>query len=262
MTHPALSIAKTGLDAQQVLAATTANNLANASTHGFKSNKPIFSELMYQKIRQPGGASTSGNELPEGLMLGTGVRITGTSQDLKAGSPVRTDQPYDIFINGSGYFQILQDDNTTAYTRNGHFKITNTGIMVDSGGRQLVPTITIPANTNSVTIGRDGTVSVKVAGSIEPTTVGTITLAEFISPSGLEPLGDSLYLETAASGSPTVGNPGQNGVGQIEQLSLEGSNVNVVEELVSLIEGQRSYEMNAKVIEAVDDMLKFASQVL
>lgn len=259
MSQSALSIAKTGLDAQKTRTDVIANNLANANTNGFKKESPTFMELMYQAVRQSGGVSTSGNELPSGIVLGTGVRLVGIAKSFQPGSPVQTDEQYDMFINGRGFFQVLQDDGTTGYTRNGRFHTNSTGILVDSEGRQLQPTITIPANVamGGVSIGRDGTVEVTIAGQVgQQTNVGTIQLADFMSPSALEPIGDSLYLQTAASGSPVVGNPALNGMGSIQQLALEGSNVNVVEELVNLIDGQRTYEMNAKVLEAVGDMLQ------
>ena len=262
MTHPALSIAKSGLDAQQIRAAATANNLANAGTMGFKSEKPIFTELMYQKVRQPGGLSTNGTELPSGLMLGTGVNVAGTIKSFKSGSPMQSEGAFDMFIKGRGFFQVLQSDGTIAYTRNGNFQTDNTGNLVDTQGRKLQPTITMPSSVQSVTIGTDGTVSVMTAGANATTTVGTVQLADFMNPTGLEPIGDSLFLQTASSGSPIVGNPSQSGMGSIEQSKLEGSNVNVVEELVALIDGQRNYEMNAKAIETVDNMLQFAAQVL
>jgi len=261
MSFDPLMIGRTGLEAQQVQAAATANNLANAGTTGFKATKPIFKELMYQKIRQPGGENNSDSELPSGLMLGTGVRVAGTAKDFKAGSPIRTDNPLDLYINGKGFFRVLLHDGSIAYTRDGQLQTDSNGNLVDSEGRQLQPNITIPAGARSITIGRDGTVSVMTTGATSETTVGTIQLADFMNPAGLEPIGDNLYLETAASGSPNVGNPAQNGIGQIEQLSLEGSNVNVVKELVNLIEGQRQYEMNAKGIETFNEMLKYATQI-
>lgn len=257
-----LSIAKTGLGAQQTLASNTANNLANASTDGYQSTRVLLGDLPYQKIRQPGGTTASGNEFPEGLLLGTGVRVLGTTRDLRPGSPSETKAPYDMFINGPGYFQVLQDDGTPAYKRDGHFAKSSTGALTDLQGRQLIEPIMIPNNATNVTIGRDGTVAVTTPGSTTPSIVGTIQLAQFMSAGGLEPIGDNLYLETPASGSPTIGAPGQDGLGQITQGSVEGSNVNVVEELVNLIQGQRNYEINAKAIETGDGMLKFATQVL
>jgi flagellar basal-body rod protein FlgG len=262
MPHFGLSVAKTGLEAQQVQAAVTAQNLANAGTDGYKEQRIDFRELMYQKIRQPGGTSNTGTELPSGLMLGTGVRVAGTSKDFKAGSPKFTGNPYDMAINGRGFFRVLMPDGTTAYTRDGKFHPDKDGILVDVEGRQLQSPVTIPVGTRSVTIGKDGTVGVMAAGATAITTVSTIQLADFINPAGLEPIGDNLYIETPASGTPVVANPGQTGMGDIEAQSLEASNVNVVEQLVSLIEGQRAYEMNAKAVETIDNEEQFVIQVL
>lgn len=262
MSNLGLSIAKTGLEAQQLNSAVIANNLANASTPSYKENKIDFKDLIYQRIRQPGGTSTSGTELPSGLMIGTGVKSVGTSKNFKQGQPISTGNPYDMSINGRGFFQIKNTDGTTAYTRDGRFHTDNTGVLVDSEGRQLLPTITVPSGMRSFTVGKDGTVSASSSASAAETTLGTLQIADFINPSGLEPIGDNLYVETTASGTASLGNPGQSGFGELIQQSLESSNVNVVEQLVALIEGQRGYEMNAKAVETIDDELQFVVQVL
>ncbi|MBT4963787.1 MAG: flagellar basal-body rod protein FlgG [Francisellaceae bacterium] len=260
--HPALWISKSGLDAQQTDISVISNNLANVNTTGYKKSRAVFKELMYQKLRQSGAETTSGNELNSGLMLGTGVKLVATEKDFGSGSPLRTDNPLDLAILGRGFFQIQKPDGTTAYTKDGKFSTDSSGNIVDSEGRSLIPSITIPTGSTGITIGRDGQVSVSTTGQTSTTVVGTVQLADFINPAGLEPIGDSLFIETSSSGSATVGNADTSGMGSLEQGTLESSNVNVVEELVSLIKSQRGYEMNAKSIEAVDDMLKFISQVL
>lgn len=265
MAHFGLAIAKTGLEAQQMQAAVTANNLANAGTHGYKEQRVDFRELIYQKVRQPGGIASSGTELPSGLMLGTGVKIAGTTKDFKLGSLIHTGNQFDMAINGRGFFQVLCSDGTVAYTRDGKFHPDPNGVLVDVEGRQLQPTITLPASYQSFTIGQDGEISVgtrTASGGVSITSLGSIQLADFANPVGLEPIGDNLYLETPASGSVVLANPGTSGIGTLEANSLEGSNVNVVEQLVSLIEGQRAYEMNAKAIETINNELQFVTQVL
>ena len=260
--HPALWISKSGLDAQQVSITVTSNNLANVNTHGFKKTQAIFKDLMYQKIRQPGGEAPGGSQLPSGLMLGTGVKLSGTEKDFREGSPLRTDNALDMYINGKGFFQILRADGTLAYSRDGKFHVDSSGNLLTSEGLLLQPGITVPANALSISISGDGIVAVLTPGTTNQTQVGTIQLADFINPGGLEPVGDNLYAETASSGTPTVGTPTNNGIGSIEQGALEASNVNVVEELVNLIQTQRAYEMNAKSVETVDGMMQFIAQVL
>ena len=260
--HPALSVSVTGLDAQNTDIHVISNNLANVSTTGFKKDRPIFEDLFYQNIRQPGAQSSQQTELPSGFMLGTGVRTVATEKIHAQGTLMQTQNPLDLAVNGAGFFQVLKPDNSTAYTRDGTFQLNNQGQVVTSSGYLLQPTITVPANTLSITVGTDGIVSALVQGNVTPSQIGQIQTAQFINPTGLQPIGENLYYETAASGAPTVGNPGSNGLGNIYQGSLESSNVNVVEELVKLIETQRAYEMNAKSIETVDGMLKYLSQAL
>ncbi len=258
----ALWIAKTGLDAQQSRMAIISNNLANVNTTGYKYSRPIFNDLLYQTIRQPGAQSSQNTEIPSGLLLGTGVRTMSTQKFYSQGNIIQTENPLDVGITGKGFFEILMPDGSTAYTRDGTFQLDSQGQIVTSNGFILQPAITVPANTQSMTIGEDGVVSVLIAGSTSPTQIGSIQLADFINPAGLQPIGDNLVKETAASGSPTTGTPGLNGLGRTVQGSLESSNVNVVAELVNMIETQRAYEMNSKAISTSDQMLQYASNNL
>lgn len=261
--HPALWISKTGLDAQQRDISVISNNLANASTIGFKKDRAIFEDLLYQNINQPGGQSTQDTELPSGLMIGAGAKVVATQKNFGQGNMQTTDNSLDIMVNGPGFFEILMPDGTIAYTRNGQFTLNNEGDLVTPGaGHPLQPAINIPDDAQSVTIAKDGEVSVKLAGEAQNQVVGQINLAMFINPAGLEPRGENLYVETAASGQPQVNVPGIDGTGSLVQGALETSNVNVTEELVNLIESQRVYEMNSKVISSVDQMLGFATQQL
>ena len=258
----ALWISKTGLDAQQTRMAVIANNLANVNTTGFKISRPVFNDLLYQTVRQPGAQSSQNTEIPSGLMIGTGVRTMSTQKFYTQGNVVQTENSLDLAITGNGFFEILLPDGSSAYTRDGTFQLDSQGQVVTSNGFILQPSLTVPANTLSLTIGEDGTVSALVAGSTNPTQIGTIQLTDFINPGGLQPIGDNLVKETAASGTATVGTPGLNGLGRTIQGALESSNVNVVEELVNMIETQRAYEMNSKAISTSDQMLQFASNNL
>lgn len=258
----ALYIARSGLDAQQTRMSVTANNLANVSTNGFKKGRASFEDLLYDTVNQPGASSTQNTELPSGLLLGNGVRTVATAKVFTQGPMVQTDSSLDMAIEGRGFFQVLMPDGSTAYTRDGAFSMNSQGQLVTSSGYQLDPAITVPAETLSVTIGVDGTVSALVAGSAQPTQIGSVQLTDFINPQGLQAIGQNLYKETVSSGAPQQGTPGLNGLGEIRQGSLEGSNVNVVEELVNMIETQRAYEMNSKAIQTVDEMLQFVSQTL
>lgn len=261
--HPALWISKTGLDAQQMDISVISNNLANAATVGFKRDRAVFEDLLYQTVRQPGANSTQNTQLPTGLMLGTGVKTVGTQKTFTQGSTMTTNNALDLQVNGKGFFRILMPDGTFAYTRNGQFTLDNNGQVVTSGsGYLLQPTITLPADYQSITVGNDGTVSVTLQGQVNPAVLGTLDLADFVNPAGLQPIGENLFHETAASGTPVIATPGTSGLGTLRSGALEGSNVSVVEELVNLIESQRAYEMNSKVIKAVDDMLSFISQTL
>ncbi len=260
--HSALWVSKSGLSAQDTKLKTISNNLANVSTTGFKRDRAVFQDLMYQVNRQPGGQSSQNTELPSGLQLGTGVRIVATQKEFTTGNIEVTDQGMDMAINGRGFFQILMPDGSISYTRDGQFQIDSTGQMVTSGGFPLEPAITVPESFSTVTIGTDGVVTAVDAQTGDATQIGNVQLADFINPAGLEAQGNNLFRETVASGAPTQGEPGLNGLGPIIQGALESSNVNVVEEMVNMIETQRAYEMNSKVISTVDQMLQFVSQQL
>ncbi len=258
----ALHISRSGLDAQQTRLAVVSNNLANVSTTAFKKGRPVFEDLLYQTVSQPGANSSQNTELPSGLMLGLGVRTVATGKIFTQGTLSQTDNSLDMGIQGRGFFQILMPDGSTAYTRDGTFSMNSQGQMVTSSGYTLDPAITIPAEMQSLTIGSDGTVTALTAGSTTPTQIGSVLLSDFINPQGLQPVGQNLYTETVSSGSPTQGTPGLNGLGTLVQGSVETSNVNAVEELVNMIETQRSYEMNSKAIKTEDEMLQFITQTL
>lgn len=258
----ALWIAKTGLDAQQTRMAVTANNLANTNTAGFKRDRASFEDLLYQTVRQPGGATSEQTQLPTGLQIGTGVRVAATAKNFAQGNLAQTGNALDVAINGRGFFEVLMPDGTTAYTRDGSFQINAQGELVTNSGYPVQPGLQIPEGAQSVTVGADGTVSVQVAGQAESVQVGALTLADFVNPSGLQARGENLYTETGASGPAQSGAPGQGGVGLLIQGSLESSNVNVVEELVSMIETQRAYETNAKAISTTDQMLAYLNNNL
>ena len=256
-----LWIAKTGLDAQQTSLDVIANNIANVSTNGYKRSQPVFQDLLYQTLRQPGAQSSQQTTISSGLQLGTGVQPIATEKIFTQGNLTQTSNPLDIAINGQGFFQISTPDGTLAYTRDGSFQQDSNGQIVTSSGYPLSPAITVPANATSVTIGRDGTVSVVQAGSSTPTQIGTIQLADFVNPGGLQSTGENLFVETASSGTPTPNTPGTNGVGLLNQGYVETSNVNVAEELVNMIQAQRAYELNSKVITASDQMLQKLAQM-
>jgi flagellar basal-body rod protein FlgG len=262
MTERALWVAKTGLDAQQTRMAVIANNLANVNTTGFKKSRPIFEDLVYQNIRQAGAQTTQNTQLPSGLQLGTGVRTVATEKLHTQGNIQQTENSLDIAINGRGFLQILMPNGDINYTRDGALKLDSEGQLVTSGGLPLEPAISVPNDAISITIGRDGTVSVLQPGNAAPVQVGQIQTADFINPTGLEPVGENLYRETVSSGAPVIGTPGEQEYGLLLQGSLETSNVNVVEELVSMIETQRAYEMNSKAISTTDQMLSFVTQQL
>ena len=259
---PALWVAKTGLSAQDTNLTTISNNLANVSTTGFKRDRAEFQDLLYQIKRQPGAQSTQDSELPSGLQLGTGVRIVGTQKNFTAGSLQTTEQPLDMAIDGRGFFQILQPDGTTSYTRDGTFHLDSNGQIVNASGFALEPAIVIPNEAQTFTVGRDGTVSITVAGNPAAQVIGNLQTADFINPAGLQAVGNNLFLETAASGAPQIGTPGLNGFGTTLQNTLETSNVSTVEEMVNMITTQRAYEMNSKVISTADQMLSFVTQNL
>jgi len=256
-----LWISKTGLDAQQTQMDVIANNLANVSTNGFKRSRAVFEDLLYQTLRQPGAQSSQQTQLPSGLQIGTGVRPVATERVFTQGNLMQTGNSLDVAVQGQGFFQVLLPDGTAAYSRDGSFQINAQGQVVTSSGYSVQPAITIPANAQSTTIGRDGTVSVTVSGASKPAQVGTLQLTNFINPAGLQSHGENLYLETAASGTPSAGTPGTNGLGMLNQGYVETSNVNVVEELVNMIQTQRAYEINSKAIQTSDQMLQRLSQM-
>ena len=258
----ALWIAKTGLDAQQTRMAVVSNNLANVNTTGFKQGRAVFEDLLYQNVRQSGGSSSQDTILPTGMSLGTGVRVVATEKLHTQGSVLTTEQALDLAINGRGFFQILKPDGELAYTRDGAFQRNDQGELVTSSGYVVQPGVSIPDGAQSITIGNDGIVSVKLAGQTDPLQVGTLETADFINPVGLQPIGENLYIETAASGPAQSGTPGLNGLGSLVQGALEGSNVNVVAELVNMIETQRAYEMNSKAISTNDQMMQYVNNNL
>ncbi len=256
-----LWVSNTGLDAQQTQLDVISNNLANVSTAGYKRSRAVFEDLLYQTVRQPGAQSTQQTQLPTGLQLGTGVRPVATERLFSQGNLQNTANPLDVAVNGQGFFQVSLPDGTTAYTRDGSFHLDSQGQIVTSSGYALSPAITIPANAQTITIGRDGVVSVTQPGTATPTTVGTIQLATFINASGLQARGENLYIETASSGTPTTNTPGSNGAGVVQQSYIETSNVNVVEELVNMIQTQRAYELNSKAVQTADQMLARLTQI-
>jgi flagellar basal-body rod protein FlgG len=251
-----LWVAKTGLEAQQMRMSVVSNNLANVNTTGFKRGRAIFEDLLYQNVLQVGGSTSQQTESPTGLNLGTGVRVVATDKQFSQGNIINTNNPFDIAIQGRGFFEILLPDGGQAYTRDGTFQLNSDGEMVTSSGYTLQPSVTIPTSAQAVTIGVDGTVSVVVAGQSDPIQVGTLQLTDFVNPAGLQSKGQNLLVQTVSSGPPQPGTPGLNGLGSVAQGALEGSNVNVVEELVSMIETQRAYEMNSRAIETSDQMMQ------
>ncbi|EIC82574.1 flagellar basal-body rod protein FlgG [Serratia sp. M24T3] len=260
--NPALWISKTGLAAQDAKMSAISNNLANVNTNGFKRDRVIFQDLFYQNQRAPGGQLDQAHIAPTGIQFGTGVKVVGTQKQFTQGSNQVTKGNLDLAISGQGFFQIENANGDIAYTRAGNFQSSPDGTLVTAEGLPVIPRIEIPANTKELHIGKDGTVTASVGGEADPVEVGQITLVNFVNAGGLEVLGSNLYKETAASGEAVEGVPGEESFGQLEQGSLEGSNVQVVEEMVDMITVQRAYEMNAKMVSAAGDMLKFATQTL
>lgn len=253
--------AKTGLEAQQGQMDVIANNLANVSTNGFKRSRAVFEDLVYQNVRQPGAQSSTDTRLPSGLQVGTGVREVATERLHTQGNLEQTSNSKDLAINGLGFFQVDMPDGSTGYTRDGSFQIDSNGEMVTSNGYKLSAGVTIPANATAITISSDGIVSVTTPAASASTQVGQLNLALFINPAGLESIGQNLYLETDASGSPTETTLGLNGGGTLSQGYVETSNVNVVEEMVGMIQTQRAYEINSKAVESSDEMLQRLTQL-
>jgi len=256
-----LWIAKTGMEAQQTQMDTVANNLANVSTNGFKKSRAVFEDLLYQNVRQPGASSSQQTQLPSGLQQGTGVRPVAIERIHTQGNPQATGNDKDLMINGNGFFTVLLPDGTSGYTRDGSFQRDSNGQMVTSSGYALQPPITIPIDADEINVAKDGTVTVQLPGQAAAQQIGNLQLASFINPTGLESIGENLYLETGASGAPQANAPGANGLGQILQGYVEVSNVNVVEEMVNMIQTQRAYEINSKAITTSDQMLQRLSQL-
>ncbi|WP_206995159.1 flagellar basal-body rod protein FlgG [Trinickia mobilis] len=259
--NQAMWISKTGLQAQDAKLQAIANNLANANTVGFKRDRLVFEDQFYQIEQQPGGQQSENVASPSGIQLGTGTRLVDSQKVFTNGALQNTGQPLDVAIAGNGFLQVQTADGETAYTRAGQLQVNADGTLVNAQGLPIQPEITIPQNATGVTIGADGTVTATVQGSATPQELGKLQLANFVNPTGLLALGDNLYQETVASGAPNEGDPGTNGLGTIKQGQLEGSNVQVVEEMVDMISAQRTYEMNTKVLTAADNMLQQLAQV-
>lgn len=258
----ALWTAKTGLDAQQTRMQVISNNLANTNTTGFKRDRAVFQDLLYQTLRQPGAQSSQNTQLPSGLSVGTGVRVVSTEKLFIQGNLTRTEDALDLAIQGRGFFEVLKPDGGLAYTRDGSFQLDSQGQLVNASGYVLQPNISVPQNAESITIGADGTVTALLPGATGVTQVGAVTLTDFMNPAGLQAIGGNLFNETAASGAPIQGTPGISGLGSLIQGSVETSNVNIVEELVSMIETQRAYEISSKAISTTDGMLQYINNNL
>ena len=256
-----LWISKTGMEAQQTQLDVISHNLANVSTTGFKRATAVFEDLMYQNLRQVGANSTEQSQLPTGLQIGLGVRTVATSRSFTQGSMQQTNNQLDVAIKGNGFFQVTMPDGTIGYTRDGSFQVDAQGRLVTASGLPVANGITVPTAATNVTIAADGSVSATLTTSPTPQTIGTLAIANFVNPAGLEPKGENLYAETAASGQPNGGTAGTNGLGTVMQGFLETSNVNVVQELVSMIQTQRAYEMNSKAIQTSDQMLQKLGQL-
>lgn len=258
----ALQIAATGMMAQQLNVEVISHNIANLRTSGYKRMRPEFQDLLYQNIRQPGAnSSESGTILPSGIQIGLGVKTASTYRIMTQGDMTNTEKQLDVAIRGEGFFQIQLPDGQTAYTRSGAFALDANGQLVTQEGYQVEPSITVPANARQITINASGEVQVSIDGQTAPQSVGTLQLATFVNKAGLEAIGDNLFLETPASGTPTTSTPNSNGAGSILQNFLESSNVNAVSEISDLIAAQRAYEMNARVISAADEMMSTTSQL-
>ena len=256
-----LQTAATGMDAQQRIIDTLSNNIANVNTTAFKSDRAHFNDLLYQNMRAPGLSSTNGTLVPSGIQVGTGVKLVATDKIFTEGSIKITEKDTDLMIKGRGFFRIQMPDGNVSYTRDGSFQRSADGRIVTHEGFSLLPEIVVPPNTTSFQIGLDGTTTAVVSGEAEPRNLGQIQIAQFVNPAGLAAMGRNLYGATAASGEPIVGNPGENATGQLGQGQLEASNVNIVDQMVQMIVGQRAYELNSKVIKTGDEMLAAANQL-
>ncbi|KIA80379.1 flagellar basal-body rod protein FlgG [Chromobacterium amazonense] len=258
--NPALWISKTGIQAQDARLTAIANNLANVNTKGFKRDRMVFEDMFYQVDRQPGSKVDDNNLSPSGVQLGNGTRLVGSQKVFTEGNLTTTNQTLDVAIVGQGFLQVKMSNGETGYTRAGELQLNADGLVVNAQGLPLEPEIKIPATATKISISETGVVSVTEGSATTPTDVGQITLANFVNPTGLLALGDNLFQETAASGNATTGNPGSDALGKLKQGSLEGSNVQVVEEMVDMIAAQRTYEMNTKVLSAADNMLQQLGQ--
>lgn len=260
--HAALYVSKTGLSAQDTRLAALSNNLANVATTGFKRDRVVFEDLLYQIQRQPGANSTQNTELPSGLQVGTGVKVVGTQKLFNQGALQTTGEALDLAIDGRGFFEIVMPDGSSAYTRDGQFHMSADGEIVTASGHLLNPGLTVPQGAQTITVGTDGVVTVQLFGQPEAVNIGNINLVDFVNPAGLQAIGGNLFVQTVSSGNPQQSAPASNGMGRTVQGALESSNVEVVEELVDMITTQRAYEMNSKVISTADQMLQFITQNL
>lgn len=260
--NPAMWISKTGVQAQDAKLQAIANNLANVNTVGFKRDRVVFEDLFYQIEQQPGAQRADNTLSPSGVQLGNGTHMVGTQKVFTTGNLQTTSQPLDVAITGNGFLQVLRPNGEAAYTRAGQLSQNQNGVLINAQGLPIVPQITVPAGAGPITIGENGMVSTTIQGNTTATELGQLTLSNFVNPTGLQALGENLYQETAASGTPTEGRPGENGLGKLKQGALEGSNVQVVEEMVDMIAAQRSYEMNTKILSAADNMLQYLSQAV
>jgi len=260
--NPAMWISKTGIQAQDAKLQAIANNLANVNTVGFKRDRVIFEDLSYSIEQQPGTQVDNNRNSVSGIQLGNGTRMVGTQKLFTTGNLQTTSQALDVAITGSGFLQVQLASGETAYTRAGQLSVNAEGRLVNAQGLPLLPEITVPAKATAITIGENGMVSATMPGTATPTELGQLTLAGFINPTGLLAQGGNLYTQTAASGAPVEGNPGTDGRGTLKQGALEGSNVQVVEEMVDMIAAQRTYEMNTKVLSAADGMLQNLAQAV
>jgi len=256
-----LWVSKSGMEAQQTQLDHISQNLTNSGTNGYKQSHAVFEDLMYQNLRQSGANSSEQTQLPTGLQVGLGVRAVATSRQFTQGTLTQTSNNLDLAIQGKGFFQVTMPDGTTAYTRDGSFQMDAQGQLVTNNGYLVQPGITVPATATNVTIGNDGTVTATIPGQVQPQNLGQIQLASFVNPAGLDPKGQNLFAETTASGAPQTGAPTLQGMGTLSQGFVESSNVNVVQELVTMIQTQRAYELNSKAIQTSDQMLQRLGQM-
>ncbi len=257
-----LDIGSTGMMAQQTNVDVISNNIANMSTTGYKRQNVAFMDLIYQNIQRPGASSSDvGTIMPSGIQLGLGTRVGGVYRQHQQGALEITDNPFDLAITGDGFFEVELPDGEPAYTRDGTFGINQDGELVTQQGYIVAPSITVPEDATDVTVNQSGEIFAKIEGQVALTNLGQLQLTTFVNPTGLDAIGDNLFVESEASGSPTTGNPAEDNFGAIRQGALENSNVDVVEEITNLIEAQRAYEMNSKVISTSDEMLGTVSQL-